>query len=77
MLCHVSALQQAEGKAGVAKQMNRPQRVRDSGPATLRDWAAGTMDRDQPALGAPDYGPGASGELLRGRQGRLIPRRPG
>ena len=40
-------------------------------PATmsLRDWAVGAMDRDYPALRAPDYGPDVAGELL--RAGRL------
>ena len=33
---------------------------------SLQDWAVGTMNRDYPALRAPDYGPDAAGELLRG-----------
>jgi hypothetical protein len=32
---------------------------------SLQDWAVGTMNRDYPALRAPDYGPDAAGELLR------------
>ncbi len=36
---------------------------------SLRDWAVGTMDRDYPALRAPDYGPDVADELL--RAGRL------
>jgi hypothetical protein len=31
------------------------------------------MDRDYPALRAPGYGPGASGELLRGGRAALLP----
>ena len=36
-------------------------------PATtpLQEWAAATMNRDYPALRAPDYGPDAARELLR------------
>jgi len=33
---------------------------------TLHQWAAATMYRDHPYLRAPDYGPDAAGELLRG-----------
>ena len=31
----------------------------------LREWAAGRMNLDHPALRAPDYGPGTADELLR------------
>jgi hypothetical protein len=36
-------------------------------PATtpLREWAAARMNLDHPALGAPEYGPGAAAEMLR------------
>ena len=33
---------------------------------SLQQWTAVTMNRDQPALRAPDYGPDVAGELLRG-----------
>ena len=33
---------------------------------TLQEWAVLTMNRDHPFLRAPDYGPDAAGELLRG-----------
>jgi hypothetical protein len=73
MPCHVSAFQQAG--EGWSCKANEPPRSGNSGPATttLRDWAAGTMDRDYPALRAPNYGPGASGELLRGGRVALFP----
>ena len=32
---------------------------------SLREWAADTMNRDYPALRAPDYGAAAAGELVR------------
>ncbi len=36
---------------------------------SLQNWAVATMNRDHPALRAPDYGPDAAGELL--RRGRV------
>jgi len=53
--------------------MNRPRCVREFRAGHPGDWAAGTMDRDYPALRAPGYGPGASGELLRGGRAALLP----
>lgn len=43
-------------------------------PATtaLQDWAAGMMNRDQPALRALEYGPDAARELLRGGRVELF-----
>lgn len=37
----------------------------DPATTSLRDWAVTTMNRDHPALRAPDYGPDAANELLR------------
>jgi len=38
---------------------------------TLHEWAVATMNRDYPALLAPEYGPDAAGELLRDGPGRV------
>ena len=38
----------------------------DPAGITLREWAAERMNLDHPALRAPEYGPDAAGELLRG-----------
>lgn len=38
----------------------------DPAGMSLREWAAATMNRDHPALRAPEYGPDAAEELLRG-----------
>ena len=38
----------------------------DSVTTTLQDWAVSIMNRDHPALRAPEYGPDAVGELVRG-----------
>jgi hypothetical protein len=38
----------------------------NSATTPLLEWALSTMNRDHPALRAPDYGPDAAGELLRG-----------
>src|SRR5260370_20226728 len=47
-------------------------------PATtsLHEWAVCTMNRDHPALCAPDYGPTAASELLRGGRVAPFPHRP-
>lgn len=37
----------------------------DPAAISLREWAADTMNRDYPALRAPDYGAAAAGELMR------------
>ena len=37
----------------------------DPAAISLREWAADTMNRDYPALRAPDYGAAAAGELIR------------
>jgi hypothetical protein len=37
----------------------------NSATTTLYEWAIATINRDHPALLAPDYGPDAAGELLR------------
>ena len=39
---------------------------------SLREWAAATMNRDHPALRAPEYGPDAAEELLRGARVALF-----
>jgi hypothetical protein len=38
----------------------------DPADTSLHEWAVATMNRDHPALRAPEYGPDAAGELLRG-----------
>jgi predicted NACHT family NTPase len=38
----------------------------DPDATPLKEWAAAVMNRDYPALGAPEYGPDIATELLRG-----------
>jgi hypothetical protein len=53
-------------RAGVPVPVWLPMGGWNPSATSLHEWAAATMNRDHPFLRAPDYGPDASDELLRG-----------